>query len=368
MLGKLIATVLVLGALFFGAVWFFTGQTPSQFIHSITATKTTDDLSTGNAKDLTYSYQVVVGKNHETHRFDVAVHVVKRTSNQLCYTYKIADIKQGDPSFIRDFMYGYQGYTAENQVLCTDLKAKQVDLSTYFTDPGRTGDVAINSASGTGKAYVENGVLRSLDYSYTVDYNGEKVPVQLSVRLATTATSQQAVTTKQQIPEATTQQVPSSTEPSSANVKTLYYRFTWKVAKMDIATGKPTGDYTATTYDIRVDVAKRAGDRVCLKYSIVGGDEATASQAMAQLWPYPPGKTVCTMMKDSATQIPYFLFPETMTKTQTFSGQGAKGVATISHGIIKHLEIDGTVSVEDENGTETTIPMKLVIDLVKAEK
>ncbi len=367
MLGKLVVTLLVLGALFFGAVWFFTGQTPSQFIHSITATKTTDNLSTGNAKDLTYSYQVVVDKNHETYRFDVAVHVVKRTSDQLCYSYKIVNIEQGDPSFIRDFMYGYQGYTAENQVICTDLGAKQVDLSTYFTDPSRTGSVAINSANGAGKAYVENGVLRSLDYSYTVSYNGEKIPVQLSVRLTTTTTSQQTSTAKQSS-KTTTQQAPSSTEPSSANVKTLYYRFAWKVAKMDIATGKPTGDYVTTTYDVRVDIVKRTGNKVCLKYSITGGDEETAAQAMAQLWPYPPGKTVCTAMSSNAAQIPYFLFPETMTKTQTFSGQGAKGVAAISHGIIKHLEIDGSISVEDDNGTETTIPMKLVIDLVKAEK
>jgi len=364
-------TLVVLGALFFGAVWFFTGQTPSQFIHSITATKTTDNLSTDNARDLTYSYKLVIGKNHEVHRFDVAVHVVKRTSDQLCYSYRIVGVKQGDPSFIRDFMYGYQGYTAENQVVCTSLKAEKMDLSTYFTDPSRTGNVDIDSSTGSGKAYVENGVLRSLEYRYTVNYKGENVPVELSVHLASTANNQVQVTTTENKRTATSTEkgAENNAELTSANVKTLYYRFTWKIAKMDMNTGKPTGDYMVTSYNVRVDIVKRQGSQVCLKYSITSGDTATATQAMAQLWPYPPGKTVCTTITSSATQMPYFLFPEKMTTTQTFSGQGAKGTATISHGIIKHLEIDGSITVEDENGAETTtIPMKLVMDLVKAEK
>lgn len=365
MLGKLIVTLLLLGALFFGAVWLFTGQTPSQFVHSITASRTTDSLSSSNARDLVYSYKVVVGKHREVYRFDVAVHVVKRTSSQLCYSYKVASVEQGDPSFVRDFMYGYQGYTAENQVICVDLNADNVDLSTYFTDPGRTGSVDISSANGAGKAYVENGVLRSLEYNYTVSYKGENIPVKLSIHLLKGAKTTSRMENTRQTSTVTGQE--ENRRLSSANVKTLYYRFTWKIAKVDMGTGRATGDYLTRTFNVKVDIVDRQGSRICLKYSIANASTTGLDQAMAQLWPYPPGKTVCTAPSDTAAQIPYFLFPPTTTKTQTFSGENMKGVAVISHGILKLLKVDSLMSIGDADGTETRIPVKLIVELVKAE-
>ncbi|MEB3845102.1 MAG: hypothetical protein LRS48_05435 [Desulfurococcales archaeon] len=357
MLGKFIASLVVLAVLFLGAVWFFTGQSPSQFIQSLTSTKTGSGLSTDNARDLLYNYVVVVGPDKKVYRFDVAVHVVKRTSDQLCYSYRVARVEQGDASFIRDFMYGYQGYNAENQVICTNLGGEGADLSAYFTSPDRSGEVSLGN--GRGMAYVENGVLRSLRYSYTVSHNGVNVPVELAITLKSAGIGTEASETS-----ASTTQT-SAGEPGSDNVKTLEYRFTWRVHKIDVATGEPSSEETTTSYTVRVNIVNRDGDKVCLRYTIVGGG-AVAQQAMSQLWPYPPGRTVCTKLSRDAQQIPYFLFPADMTTTQTFSGEGVKGVATIKNGVLEHLEIDSSITMSD-NQHGARAPMKLVVDLVGAK-
>jgi hypothetical protein len=182
MLGKLLATLLLLGIIVFGGAWLLAGYTPAQLIDKIFNVKA-GQVDSSNVESLTYHYTVKVNSSDE-YNFDVNVHVVKRVGNTICYAYKISKIYSGDRAFIEGFMYGFQGNTPENTPICVDTNAGgKIHLSRYFVQPDRSGTITINTSNGKGVAYLENGILNKLTYNYVVPYQGQNIPIKLTITL-----------------------------------------------------------------------------------------------------------------------------------------------------------------------------------------
>ncbi len=366
MIGKIVGVLLILGLIILGIMWISSGESLTDFIKDLTGSSG-NDLSSSNADNLLYAYHITMGKPYNSeYKFNVLLHVIKRTSNSLCYNYEVREIKLGDPDFIHGFMNSYQD-AGEDEPICTDLDTNNPNPKYYFASP----DTTMTQSSTNGETRVNyryvNGLLKSLDMKYMVYINGTNVPVSLEVKLIGEENTATYTTTTQ--PEAGTNKVHIAV--SSANVSWIKYRFTWNVPIYDLVTNKTNGTMTII-YDILVEIVSRSGSGVCLKYSITNVSRGTINEAhdyMVNYFAgYDEGKSVCiNINNDSPEQIPYYLFNPSITDTRKLSGDGYNGVVEITNGILSNLQLTYDATIEDENNhTIAVVPIAISVTLLDA--
>ncbi|BEP18570.1 hypothetical protein PYJP_19220 [Pyrofollis japonicus] len=367
MLGKILGAIIILGAVFFAATWFFTGLGPMDIVKAVTGPSKTD-VTSENSNSFAYNYVISVGEpiNKKT-SFAVDFHVVKKTSNTICYTYKVTSVTEGSASDAYNFME--QAYGAkEGTPTCTPLSTEDKSHKPWFPLVSSSTTVAAKKAENGYKysyKYVF-GVLRSFHMETTYrSASGTAAPATIDMKFVGAQSSAKPTS------KTTSTTSKGKSEPSSLDVHEITYRFQWEIHQIDIVTGKPAGTVNLD-YTVNVSVVRRTADTACIKYSIVDikqGDLAQAKQLTEEALGYPENKEVCTNIAAEPTpdQIPYFLFNPKLTKSDIkFNGNEAKGVLAVKNGILYSLVLNTKNTITDENGNEVaSAPVKLIVTLIK---
>ncbi len=364
MIGKVIGSLLLIGLIILGISWFFSGESPGNFLRDITGSGG-NGLSSANANNVLYAYHVNVGSPiNKDYRFNVLIHVVKRTSDTLCYSYKVDDIQKGDPSFIYGYMKGYQG-ADEGVPVCVDLYDGSHNPKYHFTSEDTTITETKSSGDYTLNYRFENGVLKNMKLTYYTDINDSEVPVLLEVNYAGTGTSSSATTS----PTGHQASTGGNKTLSSLNVSSLLYRFTWEVTRVDLVTNQTNGTMVIE-YTVKVDITSHSDGQACLRYNIVNVSNGTWDQARTYMSQYFAGynedENVCTnIYKDSPQQIPYFLFNPGISESRSLTGNGYSGEVGIMHGILSSLHLRYNIEVTDEQGNVVSLaPVVLTVLLL----
>ncbi len=171
MIGKAVAATFLVAALLFTGALLYTDKTPRQLINSIarhiapTATEapTTSPAATSYTY-YTYHYRLEA-QGLQTLEYDTEVHIVSRSSDTACFTYRVLRTQVGRPSDARDFMRGFM-QAPEGARICTQLDPSSYTAKYYFTKPSITGTAHITygpSGELHGTARVRGGVLQSME-------------------------------------------------------------------------------------------------------------------------------------------------------------------------------------------------------------
>lgn len=193
MIGKIIGVVLLLGVIGVGGIWLLTGKLPfisvdvNVGVDNGTESSTTT-MSSSNASLLVYDFRIRVGDENDQsssmYEFTVEVDVYNKSSSRVCYTYSIGEVKQGDRQFISDYMYGFQGYKGEGEIVCTNLATDKPHPGRFFAKPTLTSYQTISTSTSSGYYRIENGILTNLQLHYNVEENNTTIPVTLNIDLA----------------------------------------------------------------------------------------------------------------------------------------------------------------------------------------
>ncbi len=215
-----------------GGIWFFTGWSPLDTVKNL-AYPSTNGVSSESNDLYLYKYSINVGKPYnDRYDYTVSINVSKRTSDTICYTYHIVSIENGDAGFIKGYMRGFYGVN-EDEPICSELHPEKLSPKYHLVSSDTT---VTGMKTGNGYSYkysFENGVLRSLSYSYIVNDNGKEVPVKLNIEFLGIKTINQSRTEtsiNEQTPTTTTittSIVPKHGVLSSLNVSVMTYRVIW---------------------------------------------------------------------------------------------------------------------------------------------
>ncbi len=363
MIGKIIGVIIVLGIVAVGAIMLLRGESPIDFIKDIIS-PSSDNISSANTNSFMYEYNIAMGSPvNKNYRFNVAINIVNRSSNEICYEYKITSISQGNPDFIRGFMASYQE-AYENQPICVNTSVEEPSPRTHLASPETTFTKTAYNNGATAKYSFKNGVLRSLELEYKVDTGtASNVPVKLTVKLATPNTKTSQATQP-------TTQTNNTVKLSSENVKTLIYKYTWETTIPNTTSNQQTQQ--VLEYNIRVDIVNRSNEQACLKYTITNitkGNHTIIQEYMQQAYAgYSENQIVCTNIhRNGPQQIPYYLFDPTITGSKTFTGNNLHGEIGIQNGILTSLQIKYYNQVTDQQGNTITIPTTITVTLLQAK-
>lgn len=365
MIGKIIGALLVIGLIFFGAIWLLTGESPLDLAKDLSG-GSSDGITSDNARDILYEYNIHLGEPYnEDHIFDVKLHVLKRTTDSLCYNYQIIKIVKGGRDFAEGFMNSYEG-VSENEPVCVDMNTENPNPKYHFTDSGTTmSNMHSENGVSTKYKYVD-GILRSLKMNYKVYLNNTSVPVDLSVKYlgAENTESKTSATTSGNNGMGGAHETSSVRRLSSKNVKTLLYRFTWNITQIDIVTNKTNGTLRLD-YNVLVEIVNRSNSGVCLKYKIEDifeGDYDTIRADMYQVFAgYDEGEVRCVgLYGESPEQIPYYLLNPQLNGSRIFNGEGINGVVNIENGVVTSLELTLINQLIDDQGNIiATLPINI---------
>jgi hypothetical protein len=352
-LGKALAvTILVLVVI--GALFLFSDSSTVDRLKDSIA-PSTGGVTSDNSDMFVYEYKVNVGDPvNGNYDYIVSLHVTKRTSDSICYTYKIESIREGDPGFIHGFMKGFLK-ADEGEPICSQLNPDEISPKYNLVDSGTT---VAEAKAGNGYSYsykYRDGVLVSLNYKYSVPYQGSDVPVELDEKFLGTSVPSSQTTSSVVTSVSTTSSSGGSGQLvlSSENVSSISYRVVWEITKIDIVTNQTAGTENLE-YNLNVDVVKRdANGGACVKYSIVDVTSGTPSDAEAmtsQLLGYSPGEVKCINIYSSdLQQIPYFLLDPGITKSMSITGEDLNGEVGVRNGIVLSMALDTVNQITDEN-------------------
>jgi hypothetical protein len=351
LIGKIIISILLIGAILAGVVWFFTGQSPLDLVKDMS--NNGNQATSDNVDKLEYEYTVHLDEPHRMdNNFIAQFHIVKRTSDTICYAYTVTDIKKGNPDFIRGFMKGF--YSAgENTTMCTPLDVESKDFIPIFplADPGTS---ISGKKAGSDYMYTyhySHGILQSFEMTTTYTIGNDTVPAKITISLTKTV----RVGSSEMGSPTPTKAVGNSHTFSSMNVSWVTYRFLWDIPVQDVVTGQVTRHKTLD-YNVKVEVVSRQGSQACIRYTITSitvGNRSEVAQYTEGILGYSPGSVQCVDLSKTPTpqDIPYFLFNPSFTKTDiNINGEGVSGVFSVQNGIFYSLVVNMENQIQDNNG------------------
>jgi hypothetical protein len=352
-LGKALAVTILVLVVIGGMFLLSGGSTVDKLKNSIAPS--TGGVTSDNSDKFVYEYKVNVGAPiNGSYDYIVSLHVTNRTSDSICYTYKIESVKEGDPGFIHGFMKGFLK-ADEGEPICSQLSPEEISPKYNLVDSGTT---VANMKKGNGYSYsykYRDGVLVSLNYKYTVPYEGSSIPVELNEKFLGTSIPSTQSTNPSTVSTSTTSTAGESKQLvfSSENVSSISYRVVWDITKVDIVTTQTTGTETLE-YNIVVNVVKRDNNGgACVKYSIVNVTQGTLGDAKtmtSQLLGYNPGEVKCVNIYNSnVQQIPYFLLDPGITNSIKLTGEDLNGEVGVQNGVVLSLAINTVNQITDEN-------------------
>lgn len=356
MIGKIVASIVLLALAAFVGALLYTDQTPSQLIHSITSRMPHPGggASSGNVASLSYHYHLEA-EGLEPLDYTVRVRVVSRNQSSICFQYQVTGISQGSLEDARDFMYGYMGYRAENETICTPLNPGDFIAKYYFTDPRKTGTAKLTYGSDRGlhgEAEVANGIVREMRLEGAAGGRHVELHIELAgiTRSGSTGTNSGGGIGGGEAAAATR---------SRSSLESLTYRATWRIGSGNGA--------REIQHLLVIHVQKYDGRSVCYTYEVTGATGTqleTARMLVEQLYMgKPEGSVICVSTTSTQFSPQHLIYPSRMRGTHRLSGSGEEVTATINgNGILSTLKAKGYV----DTGDNETIPLELTLKLEEA--
>jgi hypothetical protein len=373
MLGKVILSIFLIGILFLGMMWLFADQSPTEFIKDLFS-PSGNHISSSDVSKLEYRYTLKLGEPYNsTNDFSVEFRVVKETADTMCYTYKVTEVREGEPDLIHGFMKGFYNNVGEGAPICSPKNTEDESFMPIYPLVS-SGTTLHGTKSGSDYSYTydyRSGILKSFTMKYSVDTEKGTVPAEVTMKLVNTITrGQEASTTTPSSAATTTQTGSGEAHLSSMDVSWIKYRFLWEIPVKN----STTGDTTQTRYldyTIRVDVVNRQGTKACVKYAIVSVAEGSQDDAVEytnDILGYPQGSVQCVDLSQQPTPkgIPYFLFNPSFTAMDVrLNGSGVSGLFSVEKGVFYSLMLRIEDQAVNENGNASaTIPVTLRVNIL----
>lgn len=352
MIGRIVASIVFLALAVFVGALLYTDQTPSQLIHSITSRGPGpgDAVSSASVASLSYHYHLEA-EGLEPLDYSVEVSIVSRNRSSICFQYRVDRVNQGSPGDARDFMYGFMGYRAENETICTSLAPSEFIAKYYFTSPGKTGTARLTYGRDRGlhgEARVVNGIVREMHLEGVT--GGRRVKLDIEVARAAvrpegaTQTSEQASVTRR-----------PAADNNANSLDRIVYRVTWRIGAERSA--------HEIRHTLTINVLKHEDGRLCYSYKVanVTGDKPeTAKMLVEQLYMgKPEDSTICVSTNSTEFDPQHFVYPKRMKGTHRLGSDGEAVVTINGEGVVSRLTAKGYIDA----GSNETVPIELELDL-----